>query len=66
MTFKEDTKKILDFFDNKELQDIFEKNFIHKQKIKDVIKEVIELIELSDAQDGEKHLIISILNTKFE
>ena len=37
MTFKEDTKKILEFFDNKELQEIFEKNFIHKKRINEVL-----------------------------
>lgn len=40
MIFKGDTKKILDFFDNKELQDIFNKNFIHKQKVREAIDEL--------------------------
>jgi len=34
MTFKEDAKKIHEFFDNTEIQKIFENNFIHKEQLR--------------------------------
>jgi len=43
VSFKEDTNKILDFFDNKELQDIFNSKFIHIEKLKEVIEEHIKI-----------------------
>ena len=43
--FVEDTKKILDFFENKGLQEIFTEKFIHKDKVKHNILLMFDCLE---------------------
>ena len=51
--FLEDTKKILDFFDDKELQEIFTNNYIHKDKLREVIVR-LNLAEMRLSEEGAK------------
>ena len=44
MGFKEDTEQILDFFESKNLQEIFEDNFIHIEKVNEQIEDLKRVI----------------------
>ena len=64
-SFKKQTKKILDFFDDKKLQKIFEHNFIHKQEVKKVIENIA--VELCcKEEDIEHHTICDAISTALE
>jgi hypothetical protein len=51
--FLDDTKKILDFFDNKELQEIFTNNYIHRDKIREIVTK-LKIAEMRLSGEGAK------------
>ena len=61
--FQKDTQKILEFFDDKELMDIFESKFIHIDQVKKIIEKDYEcLIDIKHVVGTKKKYGIELLN----
>jgi hypothetical protein len=62
MSFEEDMSKMIDFFKNTELIELFEKNWIHKQRVRDAIEHSKVNIKQGDDEFISKNQLLKELN----